>query len=87
MAKILNKPLRMCVACRQRDTQSKLLRLQCESSQLSVFRGIGRSFYICLTCLDDPKKISKALMRQCRSGNKDKLMNTLKEIITDDRKS
>jgi len=87
MAKKFNQPLRMCISCRQRDTQSKLLRLQCENSQLSFFRGSGRSFYICKVCLDEPKKLSKALMRQCRSGNKDKLMNTLKEIITDDRKS
>jgi hypothetical protein len=26
-------------------------------------------------------------MRKCKSGEKDKLTNTLKEIITDDRKS
>ncbi len=87
MAKLLNKPLRMCISCRQRDTQEKLLRLQCENSHLSPFRGSGRSFYLCNTCQEDQKKVIKALMRQCKSGEKDKLTNTLKEIITDDRKS
>jgi len=87
MAKKFNQPIRMCVSCRQRDTQEKLLRLQCENSQLTSYRGIGRSFYICLFCQDDQNKVVKSLMRQCRSGDKEKLMNTLKEIITDDRKS
>ena len=87
MAKKFNQPQRMCVACRQRDAQSNLSRFSCEDSQLNVFKGIGRSFYICKICLDNEKKVSKALMRQCRSGDKTKFMNTLKEIITDDRKS
>jgi len=87
MAKKFNQPQRMCVACRQRDTQSNLLRLRCENSQLSLFKGIGRSFYICKVCLDNEKKVSNSLMRQCKSGDKTKFMNTLKEIITDDRKS
>ena len=77
----------MCISCRQRDTQNKLHRLQCENSQLSLFRGTGRSFYLCQLCLEDQKKVLKALMRQCKSGDKDKFTNILKEIITDDRKS
>ena len=87
MAKKLSQPLRMCISCRQRDTQNKLNRLQCENSQLSLFKGTGRSFYLCKLCLKDQKKVLKALMRQCKSGDKDKFSNTLKEIITDDRKS
>ena len=87
MAKKFNQPLRMCISCRQRDTQDKLLRLQCENSQLSLFRGSGRSFYLCKLCRQDQKKVLKALMRQCKSGDRDKFSNILKEIITDDRKS
>ena len=87
MAKKFNQPLRMCISCRQRDTQNKLFRLQCENAQLSLFRGNGRSFYLCKVCLENQKRVLKALMRQCKSGDKDKLSNTLKEIITDDRKS
>jgi len=85
MAKKIHLPTRMCVSCRQRDNQSNLVRLQCKEGELDCFNGLGRSFYLCNECLLDEKKISKSLMRMCRSNKKDKLMNKLKEIITDDR--
>ena len=85
MATNFKQPIRMCISCRKKDAQSKLLRLQCNDGSLDVFKGDGRSFYICENCIVDEKRISKALMRQCRSGDKDKFMNKLKEIITDDR--
>ena len=85
MAEIFHIPLRMCVSCRQRDSQANLLRIQCIDGSLDKFKGRGRSFYVCKNCLKEEKKLSKALMRQCRSAEKDKLMNKLKEIITDDR--
>ncbi len=85
MAEIFKIPFRMCITCRQRDAQSKLLRLQCIEGSISLFKGEGRSFYLCKNCLREEKKTSKSLMRQCKSGEKDKLMNKLKEIITDDR--
>ena len=85
MAEIFHIPLRMCISCRQRDSQSNLLRLQCIDGNIDQFTGRGRSFYLCKNCLKEERKLSKALMRQCRSGDKDKLMNKLKEIITDDR--
>jgi len=87
MAKIIHQPIRMCISCRDKKTQSKLLRLQYLDGSLERFTGNGRSFYLCENCLTQDKKLSKALMRQCRSGEKDKFMNRLKEIITDDRKS
>ena len=84
MAKKFNQPLRMCISCRERDFQNNLTRLQCLDSQIGLFRGIGRSFYICKICLKDDKKALKALMRQCKSGDRDKFSNILKEIITDE---
>ncbi|QSZ41291.1 DUF448 domain-containing protein [Sulfurimonas aquatica] len=87
MAKNLHHPTRMCVSCRQRDNQSTLFRFRCIDSELVTFEGVGRSIYLCQLCLEDEKKLSKSLMRQCRSGDKEKLMNKLKEIIADDRKS
>jgi uncharacterized protein len=87
MAKKFNLPIRMCISCRDRKSQNELLRLQCIDSSLEIFTGRGRSFYICENCLYQERKVLKALMRQCRSGDKDKFMNRLKEIITDDRKS
>jgi hypothetical protein len=60
-------------------------RLRCVDGNLEVFNGVGRTFYLCGDCLDDEKKLLRSLMRQCKSGDREKLMNKLKEIITDDR--
>ena len=87
MAKKFHQPTRMCVSCRNRDTQFQLLRLQCLKGEISAFNGLGRSFYLCQSCLKEDKRLFRALMRQCKSSEKDKLMNKLKEIIADDRKS
>jgi len=87
MAKIFHKPTRMCIACRDRANQDILVRLQCLDGVMQAFEGAGRSFYVCKSCLENEKKISRALMRQCRTSDKNKLMIRLKEIITDDRKS
>ena len=87
MAKIINKPIRMCVACRERYSQDTLFRIICSDGELKLFKGIGRSFYLCDICINNEKKLIKSLMRQCRTSDKNKLMNRLKEIITDDRKS
>ncbi|MDF1876412.1 DUF448 domain-containing protein [Sulfurimonas sp. SAG-AH-194-L11] len=85
MAQNFHQPIRMCISCRERAVQSNLFRLRCVDGELSSFDGIGRSFYLCFSCLDDGKKLSKALMRQCRTNKREQLMNKLKEIITDDR--
>lgn len=87
MAKKLHLPTRMCIACRTKTVQNDLLRLQCKNQEILHFQGEGRSFYFCDDCLSQEKKIVKALMRQCRGGDKDKFMNKLKEIIVDERKS
>jgi len=87
MAKNFHQPVRMCISCREREPKNELLRLQYIDDLLQTFMGNGRSFYLCKNCISQEKKVSKALMRQCRSGDRDKLMNKLKEIITDDRKS
>ncbi|MCD6433044.1 MAG: DUF448 domain-containing protein [Sulfurimonas sp.] len=87
MAKKFHKPIRMCCSCRKREIQETLLRLQCKDGFLIAYSGNGRSFYICKDCLEQEKKVLKAIMRQCRSGKKDKFTIRLKEIIADDRKS
>ncbi len=87
MAKIFNQPIRMCISCRKRYVQNDLIRLQCVNGFLVDYTFEGRSFYLCTECVNEEKKVLKSLMRQCKSGEKDKLMNKLKEIITDDRKS
>ena len=85
MAKNFHQPTRMCVSCRERDLQSSLFRFTCKDGNLSSFYGVGRSFYLCSTCVEDDKKISKVLMCQCRNNQREQHMNKLKEIITDDR--
>lgn len=87
MAKKFHQPTRMCVSCRIKLAQNELVRMRCVGGEIASFSGIGRSFYICQDCLVDEKKVIKALMRQCKSANKENLSNKLKEIITDDRKS
>ena len=85
MATKFHIPTRMCVSCRNRHAQNTLLRLQCKVGSLESFNGTGRSFYLCKVCLDDKKRVAKSLMRQCRTSDKERLTNRLKEIITDDR--
>ncbi len=87
MATKFHQPVRMCISCRLRYVQNELNRFRCKNGQLETFTGFGRSFYLCNNCILDEKKVLKALMRQCRSGDRDKITNRLKEIITDDRKS
>jgi len=87
MATKFHQPVRMCISCRQRYGQNELYRLRCEDTSLETFEGFGRSFYICNDCVLNEKKVLKALMRQCKSGDRDKITNRLKEIIADDRKS
>jgi predicted RNA-binding protein YlxR (DUF448 family) len=85
MAKKFYQATRMCISCRERHYQENMLRVQCIDGNLDVFKGSGRTFYLCDSCLEDEKKLLRSLMRQCKSGDKEKLMNKLKEIITDDR--
>ena len=87
MAKKFYQPTRMCVSCRKRENQNNLFRLQCKEGNLMHFIGIGRSFYLCHDCIEDDKKVLKSLMRVCKSGEREKLVNQLKEIIAHERKS
>jgi len=74
----------MCIACRDRKAQDLLLRLQCVERSLRLYSGTGRSFYLCPECFA-AKQTAKALARQCKSGETQRLLNELKEIITDVR--
>ena len=70
----------MCIVCRSRAEQSSLLRLQCSDRSLQPFGGQGRSFYLCSDCFTS-KKTARALARQCKSGETQRLLIELKEII------
>ncbi len=86
MARKLHVPIRMCIQCRQRQAQSSLIRLQCKEKKVQAFDGIGRSIYVCLTCMENPKLV-KHLAGRCKSGkeSQDNIANILKELRADDR--
>jgi len=54
----------MCVACRNRFFQDELIRLQCIDNNLSLFKGTGRSFYVCDNCINS-KKFLKFVSKMC----------------------
>ena len=64
---IMSNPVRMCIHCRGRFLQTQLIRLQCQNNQIRPFSGVGRSFYLCMTCLAD-KKLGRRLAKQCKNG-------------------
>jgi predicted RNA-binding protein YlxR (DUF448 family) len=83
MARNINQPMRMCIACRQRAAQNTLIRLQYNDGKLCSYGGVGRSFYICSVCMDENKKLTRALSRVCRTNITETVLNRLKEIIID----
>lgn len=86
MARKLHIPIRMCIQCRQRQIQSSLIRLQCKENTIQAFSGIGRSLYVCLACVENPKLV-KHIAGRCKGGkdSQDNISNILKELIADDR--
>nr|WP_245526331.1 DUF448 domain-containing protein [Nitratifractor salsuginis] len=71
----------MCIACRNREPQHTLIRIQFESGQVMPYRGFGRSSYICRSCSQDSKRI-KQLSKRFRI-QEDVLVKLLKECTTD----
>jgi len=63
----------MCVVCRERLSQSEMLRLQCQEKEIIKFSGTGRSFYICKNCINS-KKLDKIIQRICKT---DKITNKI----------
>jgi predicted RNA-binding protein YlxR (DUF448 family) len=84
-AKLASVPERMCISCRVRNIQSSMIRLQYTDSEIVPYGFSGRSFYICLECVADEKKLHKALSRQCRTNISKEQMCKLKEIVANVR--
>jgi len=51
------KPIRMCIACRLKESQRLLTRLQLVDKAIVPYTGVGRSIYLCSNCCEDEKKI------------------------------
>ncbi|NPA73902.1 MAG: DUF448 domain-containing protein [Epsilonproteobacteria bacterium] len=80
----MNKPIRMCIVCKERIYQEKLIRLQCKNGKLAYFTGIGRSFYICKNCImKNNGKLLKPFSRFCKQDKKTvlKILSEFKENI------
>ncbi len=59
------KPVRMCVVCRKKILQDELNRLQCNDGKIVKWRGVGRSFYICGSCIKN-KQFIKYISKMCK---------------------
>jgi len=76
-----NEPIRMCIACRERDLQQKLIRLQQDINQVFPYTGKGRSFYLCAACGKNKKKIKGLIKRFRLSANDgERFVKYLKEL-------
>ncbi|MEY3002707.1 MAG: hypothetical protein RLZZ428_1082 [Pseudomonadota bacterium] len=63
-----SQPTRMCISCRSRHPQNTLIRLKQQSDEVVVFDGTGRSFYLCVDCTKDEKKI-KGLVKRLKQDS------------------
>ena len=86
MARKLHVPIRMCLQCRQRFPQKELIRLQCKDKKIQSFDGIGRSQYVCVTCIENPKLVKQLAGRcKCAKESHEEIISLLKELRADDR--
>ncbi len=76
-----NEPIRMCIACRVRQPQKELIRLQQNRDNISPYSGKGRSFYLCRICSQNEKKV-KGLIKRFRLSTNDseRFVKYLKEL-------
>ena len=58
-----SQPIRMCIACRSRHPQNTLIRLKQTGNNVLVYDGQGRSFYLCLDCVKNEKKVKGLVKR------------------------
>jgi predicted RNA-binding protein YlxR (DUF448 family) len=58
-----SQPIRMCIACRSRHPQNTLIRLKQSGKEVIAFDGLGRSFYLCDTCVKNEKKVKGLVKR------------------------
>jgi hypothetical protein len=78
------EPIRMCVGCRERFLQNELIRLQYDkvTKKIERFSGVGRSFYLCETCLNKGT-LYKSICKVCRTTKEESqlLVKVLKETL------
>ena len=86
MARNSHVPIRMCIQCRERQAQGSLIRLQCKEKKIEAFNGIGRSIYVCVSCIENPKLVKQLAGRcKCAKDSHEEINSLLKELRADDR--
>jgi len=73
------QPIRMCVACRYRHPQNTLIRLEQNVKEIIRFSGKGRSFYLCVECIQNEKKV-KGLAKRFKQET-EPFTKLLKELM------
>ena len=73
------EPIRMCIACRSRYPQNTLIRLRQDGDTILAFDGKGRSFYLCVDCVKNEKKV-KGLVKRFKQ-NEERFTKLLKELM------
>jgi predicted RNA-binding protein YlxR (DUF448 family) len=76
-----SQPTRMCIACRSRHPQKSLIRLKQSGTNVIIYDGEGRSFYLCEACVKNEKKV-KGLVKRFKQ-NQEQFTKLLKELLND----
>ena len=79
MSKTIHQPIRMCISCRRREPQKKLIRLQTKEAVLTSYSGVGRSFYLCKKCLAEDKHLDKKIAGRLKL-NLERVEEFIKEL-------
>jgi predicted RNA-binding protein YlxR (DUF448 family) len=74
-----SQPTRMCIACRSRHPQNTLIRLRQDGKDVVAFSGMGRSFYLCIVCCQNEKKV-KGLVKRFKQ-DLEPFTKLLKELL------
>jgi len=74
-----SQPIRMCIACRSRHPQNTLIRLRQDAKEVLAFNGKGRSFYLCIDCVQNEKKV-KGLVKRFQQ-DEEHFTKLLKELM------
>jgi len=73
------QPIRMCITCRSRHPKNTLIRLRQDGNEILAFDGKGRSFYLCLDCVKNEKKV-KGLVKRFKQ-DAERFTKLLKELM------
>ena len=74
-----SQPIRMCIACRSRYPQNTLIRLRQDGNKVFAFDRKGRSFYLCIDCVKNEKKV-KGLVKRFKQ-DAEHFTKLLKELM------